>query len=221
MNRDRRIARVRALLAKAESTTPEEAELLTAKAESLIVAYAIEDGELSAAAPEVMVRVWRWDDAQAIGRRRLVMAAVEQIPGAYALYNASKHGQRVRVWAEQEATLDLVGSLLVQADTACALWWYLEPKDPCFGRRDTRKNNFLWGFGAGAGRRFAALVDVSGAAGALVLADASRRVREHVESAVRVTTGRGSQVTTVDGFAAGVTAGEDADTGGRALERAS
>ena len=219
MNRDRQLARVRALLAKAESTTPEEAEALTAKAESLIVAYAIETGELAESArPVVLVRRWFWSDASAIGRRRLVMSAVDAIPGAYALYNAEKVAQAVRVWAEQEATLDLVDSLLVQAQTALDLWWLTQ--DPFWGRRDTRKSNFLWGFGVGVARRFEALKATAGPGAALVLADASRRVREHVEGAVKITPGRRSQVETSEGFAAGVVAGEDADTGGRALESA-
>lgn len=85
MNRERQLARVRALLAKAESTTPEEAEALTAKAESLIVAHAIELGELSDSDhTEVLMRRWFWADASAIGRRRLVMSAVAAMPGAYA-----------------------------------------------------------------------------------------------------------------------------------------
>lgn len=221
MNRERQLARVRALLAKAESTTPEEAEALTAKAESLIVAYAIEIGELAESArPVVLVRRWFWSDASAIGRRRLVMSAVDAIPGAYALYNAEKVAQAVRVWAEQEATLDLVDSLLVQAQTALDLWWLTQDKDPFWGRRDTRKSNFLWGFGVGAGRRFEALKAAAGPGAALVLADASRRVREHVEVAIKITSGRRSQMEISEGFAAGVVAGEDADTGGRALESA-
>lgn len=218
MNRERQLARVRALLAKAESTTPEEAEALTAKAESLIVAHAIEIGELTESArPEVLVRRWFWSDASAIGRRRLVMSAVDAIPGAYALYNAGKVAQAVRVWAEQEATLDLVDSLLVQAQTALDLWWLTQDKE---GRRATRKSNFLWGFGVGVARRFEALKAASGPGAAMVLADASRRVREHAEGAVKITSGRRSQVETSEGFAAGVVAGEDADTGGRALEAA-
>ena len=221
MNREQQLARVRALLAKAESTTPEEAELLTAKAESLIVAHAIELGELTESArPAVVLRSWSWTDASAIGRRRLVMSAVDAIPGAYALYNAEKVAQSVRVWAEQTATLDLVDSLLVQAQTALDLWWLMQDKDPIFGRRDTRKSNFLWGFGVGVARRFEALKAASGPGAALVLADASRRVREHAEGAVKITSGRRSQVETSEGFAAGVVAGEDADTGGRALESA-
>ena len=222
MNRERQLARVRALLAKAESTTPEEAEALTAKAESLIVAHAIELGELSDSAhPEVLMRRWFWADASAIGRRRLVMSAVAAMPGAYALYNAGKVAQAVRVWAEQEATLNLVDSLLVQAQTAMELWWMDQDKDPVLGRRDTRRSNFLWGFGVGVARRFEALKVASGPGAALVLADASRRVREHVQSAIKVNSGRRSQVETSEGFHAGVVAGEDADTGGRALERAS
>ena len=79
MNRERMLARVRALLAKAESTTPEEAEALTAKAESLIVAHAIEIGELTESArPEVLVRraadaalkgVIHWRRASRMSRR--------------------------------------------------------------------------------------------------------------------------------------------------------
>jgi hypothetical protein len=41
------LRRVRALLAKAESTTPEEAEALAAKAQELMVRYAIDEAELA------------------------------------------------------------------------------------------------------------------------------------------------------------------------------
>lgn len=220
---DRQLARVRALLAKAESTTPEEAELLTAKAEELIIRHALDAGLLDPGAvpPAIIVRRWTWSGELAIGRRRLVMAAVAAIPGAYALYNASRMGQCVRVWAEQEATLDLVDSLLIQADTALAFWWADQFKDSVFGRPGTRKASFLWGFGVGVARRFVDRTSAMVGSGAgLVLADASRRVREHVEAGIKVTAGRPSAASDYVGFSDGIEAGEDADTGGRALARA-
>lgn len=218
---DRQLARVRALLAKAESTTPEEAELLTAKAEELIVRHALDAGQLHAAAPPaIVVRRWIWSGELAIGRRRLVMAAVAAIPGAYALYNATRDFQRVRVWAEQEATLDLVHSLLIQADAALAFWWADQFKDSVFGRPGTRKASFLWGFGVGVARRFVDRTSAAGPGAGLVLADASRRVREHVEAGIQVTAGRPSAASDYVGFFDGIAAGEDADTGGRALARA-
>ena len=111
----------------------------------------------------------------------------------------------------------LLSSLMVQAATGLAVWWAgeLDKRD----RATTRKCNYLWGFGRGVADRFAlrrsALPETSSAA--LVLVDASRRVREHVEGMVRVTAGRGSRASTASGFTAGQHDGQSADTGERQL----
>jgi hypothetical protein len=214
----RAVGRVRALLAKAESTdSPAEAEALTAKAEELMLAYQISRGALLAEAEiQVMTRVF--EGSLHVGWRRCLMAAADGIPGTFSLYGSSRGRSAVRVWAEDiQMTEALLSSLMVQAATGLAVWWRdeLDKRD----RATTRKCNYLWGFGRGVADRFAlrrtALPETSSAA--LVLVDASRRVREHVEGMVRVTASRGSQSSTASGFAAGQHDGQSADTGERQL----
>lgn len=215
---ERQIERVRALLAKAESTLSEaEAELLTAKANELIMRHALDMSRSSDQRP-IVTRAWRFTGTRAIGHRRLVTTVARSLPGAYALYWSQRSLQTVQVWAEDEATLDLIRSLLVQADTGLALWWTTQPKGTEYGYPATRKNEWLWGFGTGAASRFEAQVEASGASNALVLANASRRVEEAVLSRMKVKSGRSARLTTT-GFSEGVVAGRDADTGGRQLTR--
>lgn len=214
----RAVRRVRALLAKAESTlSPAEAEALTAKAEELMLAYQISRGALLAEA-EIHVMTRRFEGSLHVGWRRCLMSAADGIPGTFSLYDSSRGQSSVRVWAEDIQMVEtLLSSLMVQAATGLAVWWLdeLDKRD----RAVTRKCNYLWGFGRGVADRFAlrrsALPETSSAA--LVLVDASRRVREHVEGMVRVTAGRRPQSSTAAGYAAGRRDGQSADTGERQL----
>lgn len=120
----RLLAKVRALLAKAESTEfPEESEALSAKAQQLIAAYALERFSLEVDRGH--------DDADVPAARRLWIDP-PYVPAKAALVNAVGMANHVRVvLSEQLQFLTLVGhvpdleltellatSLLVQADRA-------------------------------------------------------------------------------------------------------
>lgn len=224
------IRRIKALMAKAESTAhPAEAEALMEKAEALIVQHSIELqwlAEDGSRLNKVVSRRWEWTDYKAIGKRRLVCSLAMAMPGAYALYGTGCGIQRgyqsVTVWADDEVKLDMIESVIIQAETALAFWWRAQSETfRKEGGYYAKKNNYLWGFGAGAGQRFDKLTSAEtvGTSTALVLADSTARVQKEALGAVngRIRKGRGAVTST--GFHDGLEDGLDADLGGRALLR--
>jgi hypothetical protein len=122
----RMLAKVRALLAKAESTEfPEESEALTAKAQQLISAYALD--ELSAQAhtgsPGEQLIVRRiWLDAPYVSAKSMLVHVVAEANHCSSVFSkglgfVTLVGRPIDV----DATELLVTSLLVQADRAMLL----------------------------------------------------------------------------------------------------
>ena len=94
------INRIRALLAKAESTTPEEAELLNAKAEELLIRHEISMAQIAAdhTRPEGYVALtFNFAGVYAVANRRLVCATGDALNG-FPVFWGSKKGQSVRVY---------------------------------------------------------------------------------------------------------------------------
>ena len=221
---DKILNRVRALLAKAEATNfPEEAEALSAKAQELIIEHSIEAGQLDAEPSAIISKTYRWTDYKAIGKRRLVCTVAMALPGAYALYytNTGVRGLHVvTVWADSEDKIKLIDSLLIQGESALSFWW--KNSDSWFkdgGGMYAKKNNYLWGFGAGAATRFEQQVSNLQEEKALVLADASRRVKNFAEGSMVNPIRKGVKPSnnSFHGFHAGKIEGEGADIGGKML----
>lgn len=223
------IRRIKALMAKAESTAhPAEAEALMEKAEALIVQHSIElqwlteDGQKLS---NVVSKQWDWHDYKAIGKRRLVCSLADAIPGVYALYGIGRaRGHHfVAVWADDPIKLEMIDSVLVQAELALSFWWKsFDASIRNGGGYYAKKNNYLWGFGAGAGRRFNKLTSAQsiGDEKALVLVNATRRVKEHVRDELNIKSKTvKDRARTMAGFYDGLTDGQEADLGGRTLER--
>ena len=215
------IARITALLAKAESTTPEEAELLTAKAGDLMLKYSIDQARLSAATTEapgdyydLHTAVYEWSDYLAIGRERLIMTVVMRIPGAYSLFWRTGRGRRVRVWADDQIKLDLIASILRQGEASLKLWWSIMRTDEMQARAYKHKNDYLWGFGVGAAHRLdarRALLEESDSKALVLVTDrVASAVTEHLgEPKI----GRKARKTAHGSFTTGVIHGEDAHIG--------
>jgi hypothetical protein len=191
------LARVRALLAKAESTTfPEEAEALTAKAQELIARHAIEaamleggDGQTPPAARRLGV-----DDPYA-SAKALLLSKVAEASRCRAVWDSGFGFSTVFGFpAELDAVELLYTSLLVQATAAMVA----EGKRPEQRRQRSRgfRQSFLVSFASRIGERLrettATVVSEASAAhgGALlpVLASRSEAVNDACAAAFPRTT---------------------------------
>src|SRR5690606_38761508 len=231
---DAKLDLITKLLAKAESTTPEEAEALTEHAERLMLKYGIEQARIDEqrarrgeAQEEIVKERMLFTGAYARDLREIgirVAAALETVTPLQAdqpyvgsilyLVGFSSDARQARV---------LAASLQVQAMVAMRAWW-LAVRDEYRWHSDAEKrrarSGFIRGFGAGAAERIATgrrrIVAESGTGTDLVLA--SRRDR--VDAAVRaMATGKARRRQGADyaAFRSGHNSGRDANTGGSAV----
>jgi len=134
------LARVKALLLKAESTnSPQEAEALTAKAEELIVKYGLELAETATDGHDdvVMTHTWEFVGTWAIALRRIICYVASVLPACMNLYFPSRRGQRVIIWAhrsEMPGYVSLLDSLVRQAQRDEQLWRAVERAAERWGR---------------------------------------------------------------------------------------
>jgi hypothetical protein len=228
---DTKLDLITKLLAKAESTTPEEAEALTEHAERLMLKYGIEQARIDErrarcgeAQEEIVKERMLFTGAYARDIREIgirVATALETVTPLQAdqpyagsilyLVGFSSDAQQARV---------LTASLQVQAMVAMRAWW-MAVRDDYRWHSDAEKrrarSGFIRGFGAGAAERIAAsrrdIVAESGSGTEVVLA--SRRAR--VDAAVRaMATGKARRRQGADrsAFRSGHSSGRDANTGG-------
>lgn len=229
---DKVLGRVRALLAKAESTQfPEEAEALTAKAQELMARHSI-DAALAAAGADPGRR-------GSPERRRVVVPNPYVTAKVHLLSVVARANRCEAVWMKDEGVVFLFGypvdleavellftSLLLQATTAALA---AGAQVDAWGRSRTRsfRSSFLVSFAARIGERLeeaaqhavdeAVAEDEGAGGGALlpVLADRAADVRAARDEAfprVRRTTTR---VTNGAGWQAGRTAAERASLTGQ------
>ena len=218
----RTLARVRALLAKAESTTfEEEAEALTAKAQELIARHAIDEASLHTVddAGEPSVRRLLLEDPYADAKSHLIAEV------AAANRCRAVHSPRVG-WVTvfgYEHDLDavelLVASLLVQATAAMVRQG---PRRDAAGRSRTRsfRRAFLLGFAQRIGERLRrATEEQLSAAGdragrfAPVLATREERIAAAERTAFPEIERRTVSVTNAAGWSAGRAAADLAELG--------
>lgn len=231
---ERILARVRALLVKAESTEyAEEAEALTVKAQELIARHAIEDALLE-----------RGDTGTAPGARRLAVRDPYAHPKAVLVSEIALANGCRATWSEDlgwstvlgfDGNLDAVellyASLLAQATTALSR---MGTRRDHVGRSRTTsfRRSFLLGFAHQIGERLRQATDDEVAAaddrsdGTLlpVLAAREDRVRAAQEAAFPVQRSRSASIGNAAGWAAGRTAGQlallDASSGALGSSRA-
>ena len=159
------LEKVRALLAKAESTAFEsEAEALTAKAQELMARYRIERAMLDADGPrgsnEPSARRIRVDDPYAHAKA-LLLASIADTNGCRAVWSAELGWSTVFGFEDELAAVEeLFTSLLVQATRALQR---AGPKRDRFGRsRTTRfRRSFLVAFAVRVGQRLRDTVDAT------------------------------------------------------------
>lgn len=225
-----KLAKVRALLAKAESTEfDEEAEALSAKAQDLITRYAL--GRLAdharRCADPAAVSVRRiWLDAPYV---RAKGSLVHEVAAANrcraALTESLGFSLLVGADIDLEAVELLVTSLLVQANGAM-----LRHGRRTDARRTSRtrsfRQSFLFAYAARIGERLRAATDAVAVehGGRLlpVVLDHEARVSAAFEAMVPHTVSRATSITDAEGWAAGVAAADLAllDVNGKITERA-
>jgi hypothetical protein len=123
----RMLTKVRALLAKAESTEfPEESEALTAKAQELISAYALDElaAQAYAGSPGEQLIVRRiWLDAPYVSAKSMLVHAVAEANHCSSVFSKGLgFVTLVGRPTDVDATELLITSLLVQADRAMLLY---------------------------------------------------------------------------------------------------
>ncbi|MFC0507758.1 DUF2786 domain-containing protein [Micromonospora costi] len=213
--------RVRALLAKAESTTfPAEAEALTGKAQELITRHRLDEALLAATEqPRSRPGGVRLDaDAPYAGAKALLVQEVAAANGCESVWSADLGFATVLGWPDDLAAVELLyTSLLVQA-TAAMLRGRGERR--AAGRR-TRgyDESFLNAFALRIGERLRAVSEaanrqVAEAAGAErllpVLAARGEAVRERMETLFPGVTRERLTVRDVEGWASGTAAADRA-----------
>lgn len=219
-----KLARVRALLAKAESTEyDEEAEALSAKAQELISRYALDrlvDEGPAADRGDLQVRRL-WLDAPYVGAKTALVAAVASANRCRSA-SAERWGFSVVIGAPADlhAVELLVTSLLVQADAAMLRHGRRSDSRGTTRTRSFRQS-FLTAYAARIGQRLAAVTAAAARAGGddllPVLRSQELKVAEEFDRLVPHTVGRAASVSNGEGWAAGVAAADLAmiDVNGR------
>ena len=186
------------LLAKAERTTPEEAEALMEHAARLMQKYAIDQarvderrrlrGKTSESIVERSI-IWTGTYNVALGD---MAASVIYALGSMRVLESRRQGRCVTFVVGYESdvrqALSLLRSLEVQAMVAMRAWWHEHAHEYRFGSdwdRRKARDHFIRGFGHGAHHRISAnrlqVVEEAGNGTDLVLVSRRQRVDEHVE----------------------------------------
>jgi hypothetical protein len=215
------VARIRGLLAKAESTTfPDEAEALSAKAQELLARYALDAAEIAEQAdgPAVVVRRLCVDDPY-LSAKATLCSRVADANRCRAVWN-SMWGVVTIIGeaAAAESAVLLCQSLLRQAEVAVVLQG---ARRDVAGRSRTRsfRQSFLIAYAARIGERLAAATAASVAerdaatGGALVpLLDRQRAaVAAETDRIFPTTRAMRVSVTNAEGVQAGRAAADRAD----------
>jgi Protein of unknown function (DUF2786) len=230
---DRLLDRVRKLLAKAEAegVTAQEAQALTAKAAELMAKYGIDRALLAARRPETdkpgdrIVEIYNpWARVQAH-----LLCGLAAALRCQCILLPARTGQRVHIFGYAS---DIERSDLLYTSVLLQMWHGLLAADVPAAAASIRawRRSWLLGFAAAviarvraaelaAEQSAAAAPDGDGSRAALVLADRSVVIRQHVARAYPST--RTARVTyTGSGYRAGYAQGRRADIGtGRVTRR--
>lgn len=232
---DKKIELIAQLLAKAESTTPEEAEALTAHAERLMVKYGIEQAVInerrakSGSSDEKIVQ----EGITFSGAYRLEMAhlggmVAHGLGNIRCLLSTFKNKSVVLYLIGYESDVNqakiLIASLQVQSLVATRAWWKLNKNDFSLHSaydQEAARRSFTRGFGTGAGARIAdsrkQAVQEVGSGAELVLVSREAKVQGYFDNLAkgkrRARGGKGDSYASVQGYRAG----QNANTGGSAV----
>ena len=235
--------KINALLRKAESTTPEEAELLFAKAAELMAKYQIDEAMLHAKQPEargtvqrerfVSISIWRfpinelkWRIAMAMGLKviQLQKDIWREVGGK--TYKQNEHLEVFGFKGDLDLYKVLITSLEIQMMRAENTWWqehsHLYSRESHSAQHRVRRG-FMFAFSKGAQAKYTELNKKAekaaeaehGTSVALVLRDKSLEIQDAFKSAYPHTSTVKDRMGRGDAYAqsAGYVAGQNADVG--------
>lgn len=235
---EKKIDLIAQLLAKAESTTPAEAEALMEHAERLMIKYGIDQAIIDARrgkagqASEKIVEV-RVEFTGAYRGEMINLAAhvVNGLGSMRALQFTGGQGKKFYFWfigfeSDVAQAQVLVNSLQVQAAVAVRAWWKEHKAEYTLRSsydQEKARRSFVHGFGTGAGARIKAsrqvvMQEVSKGT-ELVLVSRDDKVQEHMD-AKKTKQSRSRTATGYDAAAGhGYRAGQNANTGEKEVSR--
>jgi len=215
------LARIRALLAKAEATTfAEEAEAFTAKAQQQMSAHSIERALLDdpdGTAPAAM-RIWH--DAPYASQKATLLGEIAQANACRAVWGKQLDVSTVFGFDHDLASVELLHtSLLVQASTEMSM--AVKGVDFAAKRVRSFRSSFLIGFAFRVGERLEAIRETSTRVAAEsteadllpVLASRDAVVEDALSEAFPNLSSRRISLSNGDGYRAGTVAADKADIG--------
>jgi hypothetical protein len=231
---DKKAELIAQLLAKAESTSPAEAEALTEHAERLMIKYGIEQAVIDARRAklgqtheQIVTKSITFKGTYQLDYRDLahyVTGSLGQLKGYQSRGYSTTIYRVVGFESDVEQALVLIASLEVQASVALAAWWRTVAKRDFYWYSDSEKrrerSSFIRGFANGAAARIRETrnqeVKAASTGTDLVLVDRMRAVEERYDS-LGLSQGRARYSASHNGFSDGSAAGLKANTGGRAV----
>jgi len=223
------------MLAKAESTTPEEAEALTEHAERLMLKYQIDqamiDSRRQAGSKSKEQIVTKTVDLVGSYRKALMNMwySIGLSYGPLQFLKSNDNGKFIRLSiigysGDVDQYITLGTSLQVQATVALRAWW-LAHKAEYAGVRSYEqweaRSSFINGFGNGAAKRIRdnkyKIIEEAGTGTEIVLADRGTAVREYFDNIPSRKARATKQAYDPAANGAGNKAGQNARTGEKAI----
>jgi hypothetical protein len=230
--------RIALLLNKAERTTPEEAEALTAAAEKLMAKYLIDQATIDArrakqgkASEKIIEKHFAFRGAYRGEMLHLGHSIARSLGTLRSFQNTGyDNGKTFMLWiagfeSDVEQAELLINSLQLQAAVAVRAWW--KEHKPVYEwmnsyEQEKARRSFVHGFGTGAASRLREsrqqVVQEASTGTELVLVDRKTQVDAYMDQTHKLGKGRARNATGGDGAATyGYAAGREANTGGRSV----
>jgi len=227
--------RIALLLNKAESTTPEEAEALTAAAEKLMLKYGIEQAKISAKRAQagqpdekIVTETITFNGAYRLEYMRMGAAVCASLGALRNMQNPYKN-KSVTLYiigyeSDVKQAKTLIESLVIQSMVAVRTWWRDHKAEHSFKSsydQEATRRSFVHGFGLGAAKRIREnknqVVQEAGTGTELVLVSRDNAVQAAFNamssSKSRSRGGKGSSSALGDG----IQAGRNANTGEKSI----
>jgi hypothetical protein len=235
---EKKIDLIAQLLAKAESTTPEEAEALTAAASKMMQKYMIDQATIDArraksgqASEKIIEKRLDFTGAYRGEMLNLCSNVVRGLGTLRALQYTGGKGKVFSFYligfeSDVEQAEILINSLQLQAAVAVRAFWKEHKDEYSYQNsyeQEKARRSFVHGFGTGAGRRLfeqhKEVVTEAKAGTELVLVSRKAKVDEHVD---QMATRKGRARTATGGDRAageGYRAGQNANTGAKSVSQ--